>query len=127
MPMMLHPDEEVAIDRGIDGGHFFDYSLIHHYAFGQHRPGITNIWQPPWRRHCPRASRHVGLPRSTPSAQRHRSRGKERRMRDLKGKVAVVTGAASGIGNGVATHLAEEGLRVVLADIEEAPLADAEK
>ena len=48
-------------------------------------------------------------------------------MRDLKGKVAVVTGAASGIGNGVATRLAEEGMRVVLADIEEGPLADAEK
>ena len=44
MPMMLHPDEEVAIDRGIDGGHFFGYSLIHHYAIGQHRPGVTNIW-----------------------------------------------------------------------------------
>ncbi|MBV8979902.1 MAG: LLM class flavin-dependent oxidoreductase [Acidimicrobiia bacterium] len=44
MPMMLHPDEAVAIDRGIDGGHFFGYSLIHHYAIGQHRPGITNIW-----------------------------------------------------------------------------------
>jgi alkanesulfonate monooxygenase SsuD/methylene tetrahydromethanopterin reductase-like flavin-dependent oxidoreductase (luciferase family) len=45
MPMMVHPDEEVAIDRGIDGGHFFGYSLIHHYAIGQHRPGITNIWE----------------------------------------------------------------------------------
>lgn len=48
-------------------------------------------------------------------------------MHDLKGKVAVVTGAASGIGNGVATRLAEEGMKVVLADIEEGPLADAEK
>jgi alkanesulfonate monooxygenase SsuD/methylene tetrahydromethanopterin reductase-like flavin-dependent oxidoreductase (luciferase family) len=45
MPIMLHPDEETAIDRGIDGGHFFGYSLIHHYAIGQHRPGITNIWE----------------------------------------------------------------------------------
>jgi alkanesulfonate monooxygenase SsuD/methylene tetrahydromethanopterin reductase-like flavin-dependent oxidoreductase (luciferase family) len=45
MPIMLHHDEEVAIDRGIDGGHFFGYSLIHHYAIGQHRPGITNIWE----------------------------------------------------------------------------------
>jgi alkanesulfonate monooxygenase SsuD/methylene tetrahydromethanopterin reductase-like flavin-dependent oxidoreductase (luciferase family) len=44
MPIMLHPDEATAIDRGIDGGHFFGYSLIHHYAIGQHRPGITNIW-----------------------------------------------------------------------------------
>src|SRR5437868_14017221 len=48
-------------------------------------------------------------------------------MQDLRGKVAVVTGAASGIGNGVATRLAEEGMKVVLADIEEGPLADAEK
>src|SRR5437588_11349714 len=48
-------------------------------------------------------------------------------MQDLKGKVAVVTGAASGIGNAVATRLAEEGMRVVLADMEEGPLADAEK
>jgi NAD(P)-dependent dehydrogenase (short-subunit alcohol dehydrogenase family) len=48
-------------------------------------------------------------------------------VQDLKGKVAVVTGAASGIGNAVATRLAEEGMKVVLADIEEGPLADAEK
>jgi NAD(P)-dependent dehydrogenase (short-subunit alcohol dehydrogenase family) len=48
-------------------------------------------------------------------------------MKDLKGKVAVVTGAASGIGNAVATRLAAEGMKVVLADIEEGPLADAEK
>jgi NAD(P)-dependent dehydrogenase (short-subunit alcohol dehydrogenase family) len=40
---------------------------------------------------------------------------------------SVVTGAASGIGNAVATRLAEEGMKVVLADIEEGPLADAEK
>jgi NAD(P)-dependent dehydrogenase (short-subunit alcohol dehydrogenase family) len=48
-------------------------------------------------------------------------------VQDVKGKVAVVTGAASGIGNAVATRLAEEGMKVVLADIEEGPLADAEK
>src|SRR5581483_9446995 len=49
------------------------------------------------------------------------------RVQDVKGKVAVVTGAASGIGNAVATRLAAEGMKVVLADIEEGPLADAEK
>ena len=48
-------------------------------------------------------------------------------MQDLKGKVAVVTGAASGIGNAMATRFADEGMKVVLADIEEGPLADAEK
>jgi NAD(P)-dependent dehydrogenase (short-subunit alcohol dehydrogenase family) len=39
-------------------------------------------------------------------------------MQDLDGKVAVVTGAASGIGLGLATRFAEEGMKVVLADIE---------
>ena len=43
-PFMCHGDEDTAIERGLDGGHFFGYSLIHHYAIGEHRPGITNIW-----------------------------------------------------------------------------------
>jgi NAD(P)-dependent dehydrogenase (short-subunit alcohol dehydrogenase family) len=46
-------------------------------------------------------------------------------MKDLAGKVAVVTGAASGIGRATATRFAEEGMKVVMADIEEAALADA--
>ncbi|HEV7662481.1 MAG TPA: SDR family NAD(P)-dependent oxidoreductase [Chloroflexota bacterium] len=46
-------------------------------------------------------------------------------MRDFAGKVAVVTGAASGIGFGLATRLAEEGMKVVLADVEEPALQAA--
>ena len=42
-------------------------------------------------------------------------------MDDLSGRVAVVTGAASGIGAGIARACAEAGLHVVLADIEAAP------
>jgi alkanesulfonate monooxygenase SsuD/methylene tetrahydromethanopterin reductase-like flavin-dependent oxidoreductase (luciferase family) len=44
LPMMCHADEETAIERGLDGGHFFGYSLGHYYVFGTHRPGVTNVW-----------------------------------------------------------------------------------
>ncbi len=43
-------------------------------------------------------------------------------MDQLSGGVAVVTGAASGIGRAVAEAFAREGMRVVLADIEAAAL-----
>lgn len=43
---------------------------------------------------------------------------------ELAGKVAVVTGGAGGIGRGIVTALLEEGVRVVIGDIE-APVLDA--
>ena len=46
-------------------------------------------------------------------------------MKDLAGKIAFVTGAASGIGLGIATALAQAGVKVMLSDIEEAALASA--
>jgi alkanesulfonate monooxygenase SsuD/methylene tetrahydromethanopterin reductase-like flavin-dependent oxidoreductase (luciferase family)/putative sterol carrier protein len=45
LPMMCHPDEAEAIERGIDGAHFFGYSLAHYYVFGDHRPGRTDIYE----------------------------------------------------------------------------------
>ena len=45
VPMMCHDDEETAIARGIDGAHFFGYSLAHYYVFGKHQPGRTALWE----------------------------------------------------------------------------------
>jgi len=47
-------------------------------------------------------------------------------VKELKGKVAVVTGAASGIGRAMADRFAAEGMKVVLADLEEEALRRTE-
>jgi NAD(P)-dependent dehydrogenase (short-subunit alcohol dehydrogenase family) len=44
-----------------------------------------------------------------------------------RGQVAVVTGAASGIGFALARELAQRGLRVMLADVESVALEAAER
>ena len=41
---LCHEDEQTALDRGLDGFHFFAYSLLHYYQFGTHTPGRTDIW-----------------------------------------------------------------------------------
>ncbi len=46
-------------------------------------------------------------------------------MQQFRDKVAVITGAASGIGRSLAERCAQEGMKVVLADVEEAALAQA--
>ena len=46
-------------------------------------------------------------------------------MEDFTGKVAVVTGAASGIGLALARRFGREGMRVVLADVERGALDEA--
>ncbi|MEP6785861.1 MAG: SDR family NAD(P)-dependent oxidoreductase [Sphingomonadales bacterium] len=43
-------------------------------------------------------------------------------MQDLRNKVAVITGGASGVGRAIGTLLAREGAKVVLADIDQARL-----
>jgi len=45
IPMMCHPSEDEAIARGLDGAHFFGYSLGHYYIFGSQKPARTDIWR----------------------------------------------------------------------------------
>ena len=47
-------------------------------------------------------------------------------MKDFKNKVAVITGAASGIGRAIAERCVAERMKVVLADVDEAGLAKAD-
>ena len=47
-------------------------------------------------------------------------------MKDFQGKVAVITGGASGLGRAMAERFAAEGMSIVLADIEPEALARAE-
>jgi alkanesulfonate monooxygenase SsuD/methylene tetrahydromethanopterin reductase-like flavin-dependent oxidoreductase (luciferase family) len=42
---MCHPDEDVALERGLEGANFFGYSLAHYYVFGRHAPGTTDVWR----------------------------------------------------------------------------------
>jgi alkanesulfonate monooxygenase SsuD/methylene tetrahydromethanopterin reductase-like flavin-dependent oxidoreductase (luciferase family)/putative sterol carrier protein len=65
LPMMCARDEAEAIERGIDGAHFFGYSLAHYYVFGDHRPGRTNIYEEFLRRRD-----EVGFARSVITADR---------------------------------------------------------
>jgi NAD(P)-dependent dehydrogenase (short-subunit alcohol dehydrogenase family) len=48
-------------------------------------------------------------------------------MKEFRDRVAVITGAASGIGRGLAEHCVREGMKVVLADIDETALAQTER
>jgi alkanesulfonate monooxygenase SsuD/methylene tetrahydromethanopterin reductase-like flavin-dependent oxidoreductase (luciferase family) len=41
----VHKEAEIARARGLDGFKFFGYALGHHYIFGEHTPGRTDIWK----------------------------------------------------------------------------------
>lgn len=45
-------------------------------------------------------------------------------MQEFSGKTAVITGAASGIGSGLARHCAQQGMSLVLADVNQQALTE---
>jgi alkanesulfonate monooxygenase SsuD/methylene tetrahydromethanopterin reductase-like flavin-dependent oxidoreductase (luciferase family) len=71
LPMMMARDEAEAIDRGIDGAHFFGYSLAHYYGMAQHAAGATDVWQEfEQRRDEAGFARHIVRPDQAPLAVR---------------------------------------------------------
>jgi alkanesulfonate monooxygenase SsuD/methylene tetrahydromethanopterin reductase-like flavin-dependent oxidoreductase (luciferase family) len=44
-PFMCHPDDAVAMERGMDGARFFMYALAHYYGGPPHQPGKADIWK----------------------------------------------------------------------------------
>src|SRR5687767_9550304 len=84
--------------------------------------GLRGIRPPPWiavdgPERWRNASMRTGLPDSTEHV------AWRQRMRDLVGKVAVVTGAASGIGKAIVQRLAGEDMRIIVVDVDERALA----
>jgi NAD(P)-dependent dehydrogenase (short-subunit alcohol dehydrogenase family) len=66
-------------------------------------------------------------PQVSPStAARSQEHKQQQNMKDFKDKVAVITGAASGIGLALAERCAHEGMKVVLADVEAEALTKTE-
>ena len=43
--LSCHKEEAEAIRRGLDGFRFFGYSLGYYALFGEHKPGVTNLWE----------------------------------------------------------------------------------
>ena len=69
VPMMVHEDEATAIERGIDGAHFFGYSLAHYYGMGKHQPGRTSVWEEFLRNRDERGfARDIVTPEAAPLA-----------------------------------------------------------
>ena len=62
--------------------------------------------------------RAAGLPRHVEGRQFRQATGEARVMKELAGKVAVITGAGSGFGREFARLGAREGMKLVLADVQ---------
>jgi alkanesulfonate monooxygenase SsuD/methylene tetrahydromethanopterin reductase-like flavin-dependent oxidoreductase (luciferase family) len=89
VPFMCHEDEDTAVDRGLDGAHFFSYALMHYYISGDHSPGVTSVWEEFQKN---RAS--VGLVREPAAASEDGAEQSE----DVKNMLEQITALRRGIG-----------------------------
>ena len=75
VPMMMHPDEQTAIDRGIDGAHFFGYSLAHYYGMEHVVGGEPVAEEFARRRDAAGFARHIVTPDQAPLGVRLMQQG----------------------------------------------------
>src|ERR1700730_280891 len=138
--------------RRSPGNHFSTKrSCLEFYVPGQGvNPWIQSGWRTSALMRIPDSSRTSREVRKVPEDIRHASQSLESaviwrpgtlgvlgrgcplargrmRVKELAGKTAFVTGAASGIGLGIATAFAQAGAKVMLCDIAEAALSVALK
>ncbi|HEY9475602.1 MAG TPA: LLM class flavin-dependent oxidoreductase, partial [Mycobacteriales bacterium] len=75
VPMMMHSDEGTAIERGIDGAHFFGYSLAHYYGMEHVVGGEPVAEEFARRRDGAGFARHIVTPDQAPLGVRLMQQG----------------------------------------------------
>ncbi len=86
---MCAPTEEQAIERGTAGANFFGYSLGHYYLFGEHRPGVTDVWSEFERRRAEQGYDPEAVRRAAQNPERLGARAVEAGVSGLRGSVGT--------------------------------------
>ncbi len=86
---MCAPSEEQAIERGTVGSNFFGYSLGHYYLFGEHRPGVTDVWSEFEQRRAEQGYDPEAVRRAAANPERLGARAVQQGVSGLRGAVGT--------------------------------------
>ncbi len=86
---MCARSEEEAIERGTVGSNFFGYSLGHYYLFGEHRPGVTDVWSEFEHRRAEQGYDPEAVRRAATNPERLGARVVEQGVSGLRGAVGT--------------------------------------
>jgi alkanesulfonate monooxygenase SsuD/methylene tetrahydromethanopterin reductase-like flavin-dependent oxidoreductase (luciferase family) len=86
---MCAPTEEQAIERGAVGSNFFGYSLGHYYLFGQHQPGVTDVWNEFEQRRAEQGYDPEAVRRAATNPERLGARAVQQGVSGLRGSVGT--------------------------------------
>ncbi len=88
-PFMCAPTEEQAIERGTVGSNFFGYSLGHYYLFGEHHPGLTDVWSEFERRRAEQGYDPEAVRQAAANPERLGARAVQAGVSGLRGSVGT--------------------------------------